>query len=79
MSVKLTPAQKRVLSKIAAGQAVSERPEWHVATRLEDSGLITNVRCSVAFNKIFTYYELTPAGRTACGPLTTKHHDTARR
>lgn len=61
-AMKLTPAQKRVLSKLADRQSVSTRPDWHVACRLEDRGLITNGRCSVAFGKVFTYYDVTPAG-----------------
>lgn len=60
--MKLTPAQGRVFDKVAAGQSVSNRTDWHVACRLEDRGLIGNARCSVSFQMTFTYYELTPAG-----------------
>lgn len=66
-AVKLTPVQKRVLKRLSERQSVSGSPEVHVAWRLEARGLIENGRCSVSYDKIFTYYDLTDAGRSALG------------
>ena len=61
----MTPAQKKLLAKLSAGQSFSTRPEFHVALRLEDAGYIANGKCSVSGDKIFTYYDLTEKGRAA--------------
>ncbi len=61
----MTPAQKKLLTRLGAGQSFSTQPDFHVANRLKDGGYITNGRCSGAFDKIFTYYDLTEKGLAA--------------
>lgn len=61
----LTVAQKRVLKSISEKQSVSGHSEQIVANRLQDRGFIARGRCSVAFDKVFTFYEITQAGTFA--------------
>lgn len=62
--MRLTPAQKRVLTRLSAGQSV-QKHEYHVAWRLQEHGLLRNGKCSVTDTAIYTYYDLTDAGRAA--------------
>jgi hypothetical protein len=60
--VKLTEARKRILSQLATGGSISDR-DCRLAYKMEALGLLRNGRVSVAFEKTFTFYDLTPAGR----------------
>jgi DNA-binding MarR family transcriptional regulator len=60
--VKLTGPQHRVLMHLAAGQSV-HRGDCRLAYKLEARGLIENGKATAAFGQLFTYYDLTPAGR----------------
>lgn len=65
--MKLTERQREILEHIASGQSVSGR-EARVADRLEERGLICDGKMTSAFGRCFTYFSLTPAGRTELRP-----------